>query len=234
MPACRRAVHGIYISDDPAAVGVGMIPVPFLGDIDRTALSRPAALTGIVSGAVSASILIHLRRRDRADLRIEINTAGIQVVALSVLRDIDPVLLAASAFCGTAAPLCPPDPGMAAVPYLHREIGKCQDPYERSHSAAHDDLDAVVPGHDLRSGKRQAGAASHHTGMPKEGFSQIGSHFVPYISLGEAYVVRHAGLSTFCENRLNEKDIRYYHLIRHIRYECGSNGHLNWQDTPTA
>ena len=55
-----------------------------------------------------------------------------------------------------------------------------------------------------------------------------------YISLGEAYVVRYVGLSTFCENYLNEENIRYYHLIRHIRYECGSNGHLNWQDTPTA
>ena len=141
--------HGRYVPDDTAAITVGMIPVPFLGDEHGSALSRPAALTGIVSGAVSAPILIHLRRRDRADLRIEINTPRISVVHFSVPCDIAPRPLSASALRNQPAPLRPPHPGMSAVASLHGKIGKCYDADEGADPAVDYDLHPVPLGHDL-------------------------------------------------------------------------------------
>ena len=100
MRVRRRAVHRIRMSHDPAAVAVGMIPVSFFCNIDRSALSRPAGRTGIVFGIVSVPAVVHLLRGDRADLRIQVDAARVCVIALAVFRYIYPV--SASAKPGNA------------------------------------------------------------------------------------------------------------------------------------
>lgn len=126
-----------------------MISVSFFGNIDDSLITGSAAFARIILAVVSAAIFGHLRCGNCADLRVEIDTAGICMIYGTVTGHIyTPAVSAIITISIFPAASGPSHPGMPAIARLHSKIRKCYDPDKGSYAAVYDDIDMTSVRHD--------------------------------------------------------------------------------------